>query len=259
MNKVCISKEKVKTCGGASSQGGMTQKTMKFACVAAPSTKAQTLEKRAMAGESLGAELSVFSTAYTKMEAEPMYCGSYGGKGGMGEMGMGGNSEFGSYGNSGIGGASGSSFGSGRQLKPVTFNFNDITKTLTFPNGEILKMDKNCDDNWSLKGKVRIEMQGAGGPTGFREEARGLSKCTSASATSCSIPPVFMAQGTEKISTEISIMDLHSHVWALTVRPLRVGRRHGPSYRPVYQIKDIYRMIPGCAYTFTWIGGSYPV
>jgi len=299
MNKVCISKEKIKTCGGAlraSSQGGMTQKTMKFACVAAPSTKAQTLEKRAMAGESLGAELTGFSTTYTKMEAEPMYCGSYGGKAGMGGMGMGGNSEFGgygnsgigggygsshgnggsapssgatggmggnsefgSYGNSGIGGASGSSFGSGRQLKPVTFNFNDITKTLTFPNGEILKMDKNCDDNWSLKGKVRIEMQGAGGPTGFREEARGLSKCTSASATSCSIPPVFMAQGTEKVSTEISIMDLHSHVWALTVRPLRVGRRHGPSYRPVYQIKDIYRMIPGCAYTFTWIGGSYPV
>merc|ERR1712112_487879 len=113
MNKVCISKEKVKTCGGASSQGGMTQKTMKFACIAAPSTKAQTLEKRAMAGESLGAELTVFSTAYTKMEAEPMYCGSYGGKGGMGEMGMGGNSEFGGYGNSGIGSGYGSSYGNG--------------------------------------------------------------------------------------------------------------------------------------------------
>jgi len=116
MNKVCISKEKIKTCGGASgasSQGGMTQKTVKFACVAAPSTQAQTLEKRAMAGDSLGAELTGFSTAYTKMEAEPMYCGSYGATGGMGGMGMGANSEFGSYGNSGIGGGSGSSFGNG--------------------------------------------------------------------------------------------------------------------------------------------------
>merc|ERR1719402_1751101 len=115
MNKVCISKEKIKTCGGASgasSQGGMTQKTVKFACVAAPSTKAQTLEKRAMAGESLGAELTGFSTTYTKMEAEPMYCGSYAATGGMGGMGMGGNSEFGSHGNSGLGGGVyGSSFG----------------------------------------------------------------------------------------------------------------------------------------------------
>merc|ERR1719402_900945 len=128
MNKVCISKEKIKTCGGASgssSQGGMTQKTVKFACVAAPSTKAQTLEKRAMAGESLGAELTGFSTTYTKMEAEPMYCGSYGATGGMGGMGMGGNSEFGSHGNSGLGGGSGSSSGAGgAPLRPITFYFN---------------------------------------------------------------------------------------------------------------------------------------
>merc|ERR1712168_984934 len=142
MNRVCISKEKIKVSGGgagASSQGSMPQKLVKFACVAAPSVQAQTLEKRAMAGESLGAEVTGLSTAYTKMVTEPMNFDSYGATGGMGmgengefgsggaigirEMGysgssgMGGNqggSGFeGSYGNSGIGGGYGSSFGNG--------------------------------------------------------------------------------------------------------------------------------------------------
>merc|ERR1712055_1281554 len=49
MNRVCISKEKIKISGG----------------VAGASSQAQTLEKRAMAGESLGAELTGLSTAYT--------------------------------------------------------------------------------------------------------------------------------------------------------------------------------------------------
>merc|ERR1712055_941946 len=92
MNEVCISKEKVKTCGagsGVSLQGTMTHKSVKFACVAAPSVTAQAWEKRAIAGESLGPELSGFSTSYTKMEAEPVYCKSYGSTGGMGMEGYG--------------------------------------------------------------------------------------------------------------------------------------------------------------------------
>merc|ERR1719318_1520323 len=39
MNKVCISKEKIKTCGGASgasTQGGMTQKTVNLEATATP-------------------------------------------------------------------------------------------------------------------------------------------------------------------------------------------------------------------------------
>merc|ERR1719402_1396765 len=142
MNRICISKEKIKVSGGGagvSSQGSMAQKLVKFACVAAPSVQAQTLEKRAMAGESLGAEVTGLSTAYTKMVTEPMNFDSFGATGGMG---MGGNGEFGSggaigtremgysgssgmggnqggsgiegsYGNSGIGGGYGSSLGNG--------------------------------------------------------------------------------------------------------------------------------------------------
>merc|ERR1719402_1285697 len=137
MNRVCISKEKIKVSGGgagASSQGSMPQKLVKFACVAAPSVQAQTLEKRAMAGESLGAELTGLSTAYTKMVSEPMNFDSYGATGGNSEFGsggaigaggmsyygrsdMGGNQGGsgigGSYGNSRIGGGYVSSFGNG--------------------------------------------------------------------------------------------------------------------------------------------------
>jgi len=106
MNEVCISKEKVKTCGagsGVSLQGIMTHKSVKFACVAAPSVTAQALEKRAIAGESLGPELSGLSTSYTKMEAEPMYCKSYGSTGGIGMEGYGAGMSGGSSGNGGMG------------------------------------------------------------------------------------------------------------------------------------------------------------
>merc|ERR1712055_395694 len=102
----------------------MTHKTVKFACVAAPSVTAQALEKRAIAGESLGPELSGFSTAYTKMEAEPMYCESYGSTGGIGiegyRAGMSGGAsgagDMGYYrGGSGMGGGQGGAGMGGNQ------------------------------------------------------------------------------------------------------------------------------------------------
>merc|ERR1712136_721574 len=56
MNKVCISKEKVKTCGGLMAgkglgSGSMKEKLVKYACVSAPSAKAESLKKRAMGGD----------------------------------------------------------------------------------------------------------------------------------------------------------------------------------------------------------------
>merc|ERR1719436_1698732 len=71
----------------------MTTKTIHYACVAAPSSKAKSLEQRAKAGESLGIELGVLSTAYTKEEAEPKYCAA----GATGGMGMGGRSGYKMY------------------------------------------------------------------------------------------------------------------------------------------------------------------
>merc|ERR1719219_88589 len=112
MNHICISKEKVKVCGGQSfaySPDMMKTKTVQYACVAAPSSKAKSMEQRAKAGESLGIELGVLSTAYTKEEAEPKYCAA-GAPGGMG-----GNNGFGpngSQGGNGMGGGSGGMGGS---------------------------------------------------------------------------------------------------------------------------------------------------
>merc|ERR1740124_1485494 len=86
MNHICISKEKVKVCGGqsvASSPDMMKTKTVQYACIASPSSKSKSMEQRAKAGESLGIELGVLSTAYTKEEAEPKYCAT-GANGGMG-------------------------------------------------------------------------------------------------------------------------------------------------------------------------------
>merc|ERR1712168_264717 len=86
---------------------------------------------------------------------------------------MEGNSEFGSYGNSGIGGASGSSSGAGRAaVEPVTFNFNSLTQTLSFPNGDKIRMDKNCNVFGLEKNRVQIVMEGTGGSI-----QRGVSKC----------------------------------------------------------------------------------
>ena len=80
MNKVCISKEKVKTCGGLMAgkglgSGSMKEKLVKYACVSAPSAKAESLKKRAMGGEALDFELNELPISYTKMEKEPFYCG----------------------------------------------------------------------------------------------------------------------------------------------------------------------------------------
>merc|ERR1719430_1418675 len=84
-NKVCISKEKVKTCGSLLTgkqlgSGSMKEKLVKYACVSAPSAKAESLKNRAMAGEALDFELNELPISYTKMEKEPFYCGVKGGK-----------------------------------------------------------------------------------------------------------------------------------------------------------------------------------
>merc|ERR1719412_679705 len=110
MNHICISKEKVKVCGGmtvASSTDMMKTKTVEYACVSSPSSKAKSMEQRAKAGESLGIELGVLSTAYTKEEAEPKYCATGATEGiGMGpsSRGSGPNGSQGGY----VMGASGS-------------------------------------------------------------------------------------------------------------------------------------------------------
>merc|ERR1712055_1203926 len=99
-NDICISKEKVKVCGGqsvASFPDMMETKTVQYACVAAPSSKAKNMEQRAKAGESLGIELGVLSTAYTKEEAEPKFCAT-------GGMGMTGGNEFEMHGANGASG-----------------------------------------------------------------------------------------------------------------------------------------------------------
>ena len=115
-NQICISKEKIKTCGGqsGSSPQGMSgsltmkHKMVKYSCVSAPSSKAQSLERRAKSGETLGSELAVLSTAYTKMEAEPMHCGASGSTGSMSSGIGGGNGESDFY-----SGNEGSEFSSG--------------------------------------------------------------------------------------------------------------------------------------------------
>merc|ERR1719436_859141 len=83
MNHICISKEKVKVCEGLSVASSPDM--MK--------TKAKSMEQRAKAGESLGIELGVLSTAYTKEEAEPSHCGMEA----TGGMGMGGRSGYKMY------------------------------------------------------------------------------------------------------------------------------------------------------------------
>merc|ERR1712088_487647 len=90
-------------------------KTVQYACVGAPSSKATSMEQRAKAGESLGIELGVLSTAYTKEVAEPKFCAT-GATGGMGggygselysELSMGGGNGFGPNGGQGGNGMGG--------------------------------------------------------------------------------------------------------------------------------------------------------
>merc|ERR1711962_1538200 len=118
MNKICISKEKVKTSGGLLAGGlggsGMTKsKMVKYACVPTPSSKAEGLKRRAMGGEALDFELNELSVSYTKMEKEPISCESgmghkFGGASGLesghgmaprygGVSGRAGNENFGGH------------------------------------------------------------------------------------------------------------------------------------------------------------------
>merc|ERR1711962_1275048 len=129
MNKICISKEKVKTCGGLLAGGlggsGMTKsKMVKYACVPAPSSKADGLKRRAMGGEALDFELNELPVSYTKMENEPISCGAgngeevmgggYGSGSGNGGYGMGGGYGSGlEGGETGLGGGHRSGFGNG--------------------------------------------------------------------------------------------------------------------------------------------------
>merc|ERR1719150_2957184 len=120
MNKICISKEKVKTCGGQFTgvgfAPGMTKQTeVKYACVASPSSKAESLKKRAMGGEALDFELNELPIAYTKMETEPMYCGGH--ASGSGTSGSGIDGGYGSGSESNGNGMEGG-YGSLRQCNP---------------------------------------------------------------------------------------------------------------------------------------------
>merc|ERR1711962_1611277 len=49
---------------------------VKYACVPAPSSKAEGLKRRAMGGETLDFELNELPVSYTKMEKEPISCES---------------------------------------------------------------------------------------------------------------------------------------------------------------------------------------
>jgi len=73
MNKICISKEKLRVCGltqnvESVSNGMENGKIVKYACLSSPSVKTESLKKRAMVGESLSMELNELATSYTKTE-----------------------------------------------------------------------------------------------------------------------------------------------------------------------------------------------
>merc|ERR1711872_1066043 len=63
--KICISKPL-----------SIKQKSVEFVCVPKPSVLARSLEKRAMSGESLFAEISQLPTVFRKVEFEPVMCRS---------------------------------------------------------------------------------------------------------------------------------------------------------------------------------------
>jgi len=72
--KICISKQMVKIC--LSKPLSIKQKSVEFVCVPKPSVLARSLEKRAMSGESLFAEISQLPTVFRKVEFEPVMCRS---------------------------------------------------------------------------------------------------------------------------------------------------------------------------------------
>merc|ERR1712098_215737 len=64
--QLCISKQMVKTC--LSKPLSIKQRSVEFACVPQPSVMARSLEKRALAGESLFQEISQLPTVFRKVE-----------------------------------------------------------------------------------------------------------------------------------------------------------------------------------------------
>merc|ERR1712111_78999 len=72
--KMCISKQMVKTC--LSKPLSIKQKSVEFSCVSHPSMVSRSLEKRALAGESLIQEIGQLPTVFRKVEFEPVACKS---------------------------------------------------------------------------------------------------------------------------------------------------------------------------------------
>merc|ERR1712029_741683 len=72
--KLCISKQMVKTC--LSKPLSIKQKSVEFSCVSHPSMLSRSLEKRALAGESLIQEIGQLPTVFCKVEFEPVACKS---------------------------------------------------------------------------------------------------------------------------------------------------------------------------------------
>merc|ERR1712168_575069 len=69
-NQLCISKQMVKTC--LSKPLSIKQKSVEFVCVPHPSIKARSLEKSALAGESLFQEVSQLPTIFRRVQFEPV-------------------------------------------------------------------------------------------------------------------------------------------------------------------------------------------
>merc|ERR1719495_1664005 len=72
--KLCISKQMVKTC--LSKPLSIKQKSVEFSCVSHPSMLSRSLEKRALAGESLTQEIGQLPTVFRKVKFEPVACKS---------------------------------------------------------------------------------------------------------------------------------------------------------------------------------------
>merc|ERR1711951_152001 len=72
--KLCISKQMVKPC--LSKPLSIKQKSVEFSCVSHPSMLSRSLEKRALAGESLIQEIGQLPTVFRKVEFEPVACKS---------------------------------------------------------------------------------------------------------------------------------------------------------------------------------------
>merc|ERR1719495_165442 len=72
--KLCISKQMVKTC--LSKPLSIKQKSVEFSCVYHPSMLSRSLEKRALAGESLIQEIGQLPPVFRKVEFEPVACKS---------------------------------------------------------------------------------------------------------------------------------------------------------------------------------------